>query len=73
MSLTVKDLRDVLDNIPDDRPVYLSIDEEGNAFHCLYSVEECLFDTKDMEAIHPDDEEEWRTDPHVVNAVVLWP
>ena len=72
-AMTVKDLREVINNIPDERPVYIAIDGEGNGYKRLYSAEECLFNIEDSEAIRPDDEEKWRTDDRVVNAVVLRP
>jgi hypothetical protein len=71
---TVGTLRTLLVDLPDDVPIYLSKDEEGNGFKRLYDVDVCKYsdDGYDGHPIHPDDLDEY--DPeYLIDAVVLWP
>ncbi len=43
MSLTVKDLRDLLDGLPDDMLVVLSKDAEGNGYSPLEEAEQAMY------------------------------
>ena len=67
---TVGTLREALKGLPDDLPVILSRDEEGNGFNDLYYVEVSKY--IDGEPVHPDDVDSW--DPkELIDVVVLWP
>lgn len=73
-SYTVGTLRAALADLPDDLPIILAEDEEGNGFQPLWSVEPSRYSIIDGEGhpIHPDDLEDY--DPEdLTDAVVLWP
>lgn len=73
--MTVTQLRELLADLPDDMPVILSKDEEGNGFsplaeadpHKHYYAESAW----SGEIRHPDDIEAGDKPDHIV--VVLWP
>ena len=67
---TVGTLRAALADLPDDLPIYLSRDEEGNGYNRLYYVETCKY--ADGYSVHPDDVEDY-TPEDLIDAVILWP
>jgi hypothetical protein len=80
--MTVGELIEKLSQYPDDMPVILSIDEEGNGFNPIYVVEESMwFSSWGEEQIYPLDKyigfdgytEEDRAPEGSIRAVVLWP
>lgn len=78
MAMTVKELKEFLEQFPDDYTVLVSIDDEGNGFNELSGS----FTTgawEDGDLLSEEDiaaaagmigEEPW---PYVENAVLLWP
>lgn len=69
---TVGTLRAALEQFPDDLPVILAEDEEGNDFNELYDVEVSKYIASDVSPVHPDDVDSY--DPEdLTDAVVLWP
>ncbi len=74
--LTVKDLKAILADIPDDTLVVLSSDSEGNDFSplCAYSNGTYLFGRKSWQRGHFFDAGETPPDSRKVREVVaLWP
>lgn len=71
---TVGSLRSALADLPDNLPIYVSKDEEGNGFKNLYEVVVCKYrdDGDDGHPVHPDDVEEYDAED-LIDAVVLWP
>lgn len=70
--MNVKELREQLELAPDERPVILSRDPEGNGYSELADVDLAGLIERDgyyVGAIHPDDAEEH----DVESAVILWP
>lgn len=61
--MKVKELKKLLEDIPDNYLVILSKDSEGNGYSPLYTVDVARFNTK-----HQELEEVGKT-----NSVVLWP
>lgn len=62
-------LRAALASLPDDMPVILASDEEGNGFHKLSDAEESAYrEGWSVEVVHPDDEQ-----GDELRALVLWP
>jgi hypothetical protein len=74
VQMTVGSLRAALANFPEDLPVLVASDEEGNSFEHLYDVEVSKYYEIDREiqTIHPDDVDEYDQDD-LSDAVVLWP
>lgn len=72
--MTVGSLRAALTKFPDDLPVLVSSDEEGNSFEHLYAVEISKYYEIDREiqTVHPDDVDEYDIED-LTDAVVLWP
>ncbi|MBO0676892.1 hypothetical protein JRC04_05405 [Mycolicibacterium sp. S2-37] len=71
--MNVKDLRIILEDQPDDRPIVMSKDGEGNGFSPLYDASPEMYlaeSTWSGELIHPDDAEDY---PDAVDALTLWP
>ena len=82
--MTLAELRAQLDalNLPDDTPVILARDAEGNGYSPIHSVDDLLYDTEspysgqmyataEMRAAEPD---EWDEAPDsAIPAVFLWP
>lgn len=71
---TVGSLRAALADLPDDLPIILATDEEGNGFEHLYYIETSKYVKYDREinTVHSDDLDDY--DPEdLVDAVVLWP
>lgn len=69
-SMTVKQLKERLAELPDDFEVIMQSDAEGNSYSPLSGLEGCRYEeetTWSGEVVHPDDQE----GPN--NAVVLWP
>jgi len=54
MTLLGKDLKKLVQKIPDDMAIYVSKDPEGNSYAPLWSMEVCLFDKTDMEPVDTD-------------------
>jgi|WetSurSiteA1Bulk_404760.scaffolds.fasta_scaffold54559_3 hypothetical protein len=71
--LLIKDLKEQIENLDDNLPVYVSRDEEGNGFKRLWDISPCLFNTEDEYPIHPDDEDKYKEGSKIIRAVVLWP
>lgn len=69
--MKVHELMELLSALPQNVELWVSRDEEGNAFNRLAYVEE-EYMSVDMEPIHPDDLDEYDED-EVTRAVVLWP
>jgi hypothetical protein len=70
--MKVKELQETLATLDPEMEVVLAGDAEGNYFYSLGMTEEVLWDEKNSEVIHPDDNEDWNEDGPV-RAVVLWP
>lgn len=77
---TVKDLKNELEEFPDDAFVILASDEEGNSFRHLELVEEGYWSDNSTYGevdilIHEDDFEDEDEDNHQVlnSTVVIWP
>ena len=79
--MTVKELKEALENLDDSLPVYMSTDPEGNGFRELYSIESencgvdagdhyylCL--TPEMEKEGFTEEDVWKDCPL---CIILWP
>ena len=81
--MTVKDLRECLDELDDDKLVFLSKDPEGNKFYRLHLVEIGIFNIKTMECPAPEDKnsayysdadlKRFEKDPNIEEVAVLWP
>lgn len=81
--MTVKELREILANYPDDMKIVMSSDEEGNSFSPLYDCAESMYtDGKwDGGQIYVKDEyigtmgytEEDRAPEGAEKVLVLWP
>lgn len=77
VAMTVRDLKNRLEGLPDDTPVFLSTDEEGNAINDLRVVEVSnvvIYQSgkrREIDAIHPDDEEEYKDS--MTPGLILWP
>lgn len=80
--MNVKELKEALANYPDDMPVILSSDEEGNGFNQLYDVAESMwFESRYGGETYVMEEfigtlgytEEDRAPEGAVKALVLWP
>ena len=73
-SHTVATLRAALEGLPDDLPVYISSDEEGNSFSELWEVghSKSSIEAGDMEPIHPDDLVDYDLSD-LIDVVILWP
>lgn len=71
--MNVGELKSALADIPDDTPVLIASDEEGNNFNNFTELSESyVHNDEPMEPIHPDDEDEYERDElHL--CVVLWP
>lgn len=74
--MKVKELKSAIKDLDDNLEVYVALDEEGNGFNNLYSVDvENVYDnsyTGDIEVVHKDDLEDY--DPeYLKDGVVLWP
>lgn len=67
MSITVAELIENLQKLPQGHVVILSKDEEGNGFHTLSELTEEQVEAPDSYYIDLYD------DPEKPNAVVLWP
>ena len=79
---TVKEIRDMLAGLPDDFPVYIQIDPEGNGFVRCQGAEEGMKEGDDYspDSIIPPEAkekpEEWMSDPeaeYVADCVVIFP
>lgn len=68
-AMTVANLRAALANLPDDLPVVLSQDPEGNGFDTLFQVEPARWWPDDQELVDVDEDGEEAG----VACVVLWP
>ncbi|MFI5405134.1 MAG: hypothetical protein ACHQ1D_01335 [Nitrososphaerales archaeon] len=66
--MTVEALRTYLKQFPQDMPVFLSVDEEGNGFNPLYEGEEYWMDLSVREIYDSPFEHESLT-----KVLVLWP
>lgn len=74
MAMTVKELREALENLPDDLPVVMSKDSEGNAYSPLSSYAddvEYVAETTWYGELYSKDEDE-RPD-NGVDVLCLWP
>lgn len=74
--ITVGELRKLLDGQPDDKPVVLSKDIEGNGYSPLAYVEDALYEatsTYSGEIYFPEDGEEDEDYHNVERVVVLFP
>lgn len=73
--MSIKDLKELLNEFPDDWDVVLSIDEEGNGFHKMSGYNLCRIDPADGYYIEPqfEDEDEKELTKDKANAIVLWP
>lgn len=72
--MTVGNLRAALSGLPDDLPIIMSSDEEGNSLNHLWEavVSKCTVGRLNIEAVYPDDVRDY--DPEdLTDAVVLWP
>lgn len=69
--LTVKRLKKLLENQPDDFLVILSSDAEGNGYAPGYSYATGQWKPRDREFIHHEEDAEYRTGPD--NAICFWP
>lgn len=70
--MTVATLRHELADLPDDLPIIMSSDEEGNSFNKLYDVVLSKFDPSDDEPVHPDDLDVYNIED-LTDVVVLCP
>lgn len=69
--LRVHDLKEILAELPDDMPVIVAADEEGNQYHFAAEAAVNTYrreDTYTVVAIDPDDAED--DDPQ---ALIIWP
>lgn len=81
--MNVKELRELLNQYPDETPVLIARDEEGNGFNHLsdYGFSHYADDDYEVEVYHPDDIEElkkWAESDEEdyiepAKALVLWP
>jgi hypothetical protein len=70
--MLVKDLIVKLGQLNPNLEVWVSRDSEGNAFNYLGFVETSAFSLSDLEAIHPDDVDEYAPG-ELEEVVILWP
>lgn len=85
MGMTVKDLKEALKNLPDNMPIYVSRDGEGNSFAPLAAIDTSNFimndDPHDIEIGSEDwsasdammDEDEWAEKLQEPRILVFWP
>lgn len=87
MADTVKDLKELLADLPDDMKVIISSDSEGNAFkymsgycltnilddECQWEIETADLDDPEERAYYSEDLEDGEELPDYPKAVVLWP
>jgi hypothetical protein len=74
--VNVKELRDLLEGLPDERPVIISSDEEGNRFNDLVDVNGSGWIRRseyEVDGVHPDDIGPEYEKSECERAVVLWP
>jgi hypothetical protein len=71
--MKVKELIERLKEFDPTSEVYVSIDSEGNGFSKVADADPSYFNTKYVEAIHPDDYPEYATDPAVKAVIIIWP
>lgn len=74
--ITVGELRELLDDQPDERQVVLSKDIEGNGYSPLAYVEDALYEatsTYSGEMYYPEEGEEDSDYTNVEHVVVLFP
>jgi len=79
--VTVGKLIELLSQYPEDLPVILSSDSEGNWYSLLYEVDEAMYRTRDNEVYmtkeqvdsNPKYSDEDRAPEDAVRVVALWP
>lgn len=72
--MNIGELKRKIGTLPDETEVFISRDEEGNGFKSLAFVEgEFIYkDGREVDVVHPDDVEEYRSD-NLFIGLVLWP
>lgn len=68
--MNVKELRELISDLPEDAPVIIASDEEGNSFHALDGWSVSAFAQSGYEFEVFDDDPSYENDP---KALVLWP
>lgn len=71
--MNVKELKNILRNVPDDIEVILSSDAEGNSYSPVYTYDVVFFDSDNETVTHPDDFSDEEYEALEKNAFVLWP
>lgn len=74
--MTVKELIERLQKLPQDEPVFLSRDPEGNGFYDLTFVEESWYEVDDLQPVELSDYDDWCLETGQVSldhGVFLWP
>lgn len=76
--MNVRELKEQLADLPDDLPVLLAGDPEGNDFRTLTEISEAKIPLNDDKhgytesVLHPDDEDAYE-DHELEDRLVLWP
>lgn len=77
--MNVGELKALLSNAPDNLPIYIQIDPEGNGFHKAQGAEEGMFegDTNRPDDIHPPEAAEqpqrYEVENYERNCMVIFP